>query len=170
MSTLLSTGEIIDVNNPPKLFKVRLIRSTTKVVNYFLSLPHSILPTRSSEMVRKLMQRAKSVNTVKNLDYDKMKIEISKPRYDIDFILKDVVSKKHHIFALLRTRVRRRVQNRCLLVFSSKGVLVSKMSFLGQLLSWSLLWRILYRHNGAAPQKCRQFSSTPMTLSTQGLH
>ena len=139
MSTLsTSTGEIIDVNNPSSSFQCQINQVNYKsVINY--SYPYLILFSNEKlEMeVRKIDAKSKSVNKVKNLDYDKMKIEISKSIYDSDFILKDVVYKKHHIFALLRTRSNVEFNSWRLLVFSSKGVLVSKMSFLGQLLSWS---------------------------------
>ena len=139
MSTLsTSTGEIIDVNNPFSSFQCQINQVNYKsVINY--TFPYLILFSNEKlEMeVRKIDAKSKSVNIVKNLDYDKMKIEISKSRYDHDFILKDVVYKKQHIFALLRTRSDVEFKSWLLLVFSSKGVLVSKMSFLGQLLSWS---------------------------------
>ena len=138
MSTLSSsTGEIIDVNNPSESFQCQINQVNYKsVINY--TYPYLILFSNEKlEMeVRKIDEKRKSVHTVKNLDYQKIKFEISKYH---NFSLKDVIYQKQHIFAILRpvSIDHDNIKSWLLLVFSSKGVLVSKMSFLGQLLSWS---------------------------------
>ena len=131
-----STEEIIDVNDPSSSFKCQINQVNYKnVVNY--SFPYFILYSKEKhEMdVRKIDTKSKSVDTIDNLNYEEMKGKLKELESN-NFVLKDVAYKDQHIFALLRCQNTDR-QSGFLLVLSSKGDLVHKISLGGGVLSWS---------------------------------
>ena len=131
-----STEEIIDVNDPSSSFKCQINQVNYKsVVNY--SYPYFILYSKEKhEMdVRKIDSKSKSVNTIDDLNYEEMKGKLKELERN-NFVLKDVAYKDQHIFALLRCNYTE-IKSGFLLVFSSKGDLVHKISLGGEVLSWS---------------------------------
>ena len=131
-----STEEIIDVNDPSSSFKCQINQVNYKsVVNY--SYPYFILYSKEKhEMdVRKIDSKSKSVNTIDDLNYEEMKGKLKELERN-NFVLKDVAYKDQHIFALLRCHYTE-LKSGFLLVFSSKGDLVHKISLGGEVLSWS---------------------------------
>ena len=131
-----STEEIIDVNDPSSSFKCQINQVNYKsVVNY--SFPYFILYSKEKhEMdVRKIDSKSKSVDTIDDLNYEEMKGKLKELERN-NFVLKDVAYKDQHIFALLRCNYTE-IKSGFLLVFSSKGDLVHKISLGGEVLSWS---------------------------------